>query len=134
MAPGISRKNKNSYHLPDNEFIEHLMELKGTPVEVLLNRDLMELLLPTLRADFEIVETYVNSSTLVLPAKISVFAGRQDTIVELAELDPWFDVFQTNDGISWFNGGHFFINENSADVLAAVNKKFESYLYPSVLL
>lgn len=130
MAPRIPRKAKNSYNLTDNEFIEHLMELKGTPEEVLANRDLMELLLPTLRADFKIVETYINNSTVVIPTKLSVFAGKQDLTVELAELEPWFDVFQENDGISWFAGGHFFINENSHDVLTVLSKKVESYLRP----
>ncbi len=133
-APAVSRKAKNSYLLPDDEFLTHLMELKGTPDEVLSNRDLMELLLPALRADFKIVETYINNSSVVIPTKISVFAGKQDTTVELAVLEPWFDVFQESGGISWFDGGHFFINENGADVIAALKNKIQSSLCASFSL
>lgn len=88
VAPGVFRKTKNSYLLQDDEFFIHLMELKVTPDEVLSNRDLMELLSPALRADFKIVETYINNSSVVIPTKISVFAGKQDIAIELAELEP----------------------------------------------
>ena len=48
---------KRTYDLSDADFIAHLAELNGTPREVLLDTELMRVLLPQLRADFELVQT-----------------------------------------------------------------------------
>jgi medium-chain acyl-[acyl-carrier-protein] hydrolase len=47
-----------AYHLPEAEFIERLRQLQGTPEEILHCTELLHLLLPLLRADFEVCETY----------------------------------------------------------------------------
>lgn len=43
-------------------------------------------------------------------------------------------MFQESGGISWFDGDLFFINENSADVIATINNKVQSSLYPGFSL
>jgi medium-chain acyl-[acyl-carrier-protein] hydrolase len=126
-APSVERRVAMSYNLPDPEFINHLRALKGTPEEVLLNDDLMELMLPTLRADFKILETYRIKNRCALPTKIRVFAGKSDDI-SMADLDAWPSLFESNAGIYWFDGGHFFINENNAEVLRVVNREIETIL------
>jgi medium-chain acyl-[acyl-carrier-protein] hydrolase len=96
---------------------------------VLQNDELMQLLLPALRADFKIVETYCNKSKQKIPAKISVFAGKKDDI-DLMDIEAWLLLFESNTGIYWFDGGHFFIDEYSAEVLLEINKIVEDYLPP----
>lgn len=119
-APFFERKKEQTYHLPDAEFIEHIRGLKGTPEEVLQNHDLMQLVLPGLRADFEILETYCNLSRQKNPIGVSVFAGKQDDIA-LAELEAWNVLFEYNSEVHWFDGGHFFIHDNNNEVLLEVN-------------
>jgi len=46
------------YDLPEPQFIEKLRSLNGTPQEVLEHQDFLQLLIPMLRADFEVIETY----------------------------------------------------------------------------
>src|SRR5207244_548641 len=58
-APHIPDPNPPIHALPESEFVEALRHLDGTPQEVLQDPELMQLVLPTLRADFALCETYV---------------------------------------------------------------------------
>ena len=44
--------------LPKSELVKKLHEFNGAPVEALQNDELSDLMLPTIRADFELCETY----------------------------------------------------------------------------
>ena len=44
--------------LPEAEFIDNLRMLGGTPTELLEHEEILQLMLPTLRADFGAAETY----------------------------------------------------------------------------
>src|SRR6185437_8848497 len=57
-APQLPNDDPLSYNLPDTELRQELLRLNGTPKEVLEHPELMELMLPLLRADFSVVETY----------------------------------------------------------------------------
>ncbi|HLG62383.1 MAG TPA: thioesterase domain-containing protein, partial [Ktedonosporobacter sp.] len=57
-APHLPDPEPPVHALPDNEFIEELRHLNGTPTEILQNAEVLELTLPLLRADFAICETY----------------------------------------------------------------------------
>lgn len=58
LAPTISHTTRFIADLPDQEFKEELRSMNGTPQEVLENAELMEMMLPFLRADFKVNETY----------------------------------------------------------------------------
>src|SRR5262249_28939051 len=57
-APQIPDATPPSYDLPDEEFLAELRRINGTPDDVLAHRELMGLLVPLLRADFQMVQTY----------------------------------------------------------------------------
>jgi medium-chain acyl-[acyl-carrier-protein] hydrolase len=120
VAPCISRTTEYTYHLPDDEFIEKVRALNGSPEEVLKNDEIMQLLLPALRADFKIIETYCNNNQLIIPTEISVFAG-EDEDIERSDLDAWFKLFMSNTGIHWIPGDHFFVEKNKLSVLKTLN-------------
>lgn len=126
-APFIERKKELTHDLPDEAFMRHVRELKGTPEEVLQDDELMQLLLPVLRADFKIVESYCNKCIQKIPARVSVFAGKKDDI-DLKDMESWLMLFESNTGLSWFNGGHFFVDEFSAEVLLEINKIIKNHL------
>src|SRR6185436_20768362 len=49
---------KERSSLSDAELVRELAEMGGTPREILEDAEMMELLLPMLRADFALVESY----------------------------------------------------------------------------
>ena len=70
---------RRTFDLPKDEFVEELGRLNGTPREVLEHPELLELLLPILRADFSVCQTYVYAPGEPLDVPITVLGGLEDT-------------------------------------------------------
>ncbi len=86
-APELSTRGPQTAHLPDDQFIEALRKLEGTPPEVLANRELMQLMLPILRTDFAIVEKYLWREEPPLQSGIVAFGGAHDSSVPREHLE-----------------------------------------------
>ena len=124
-APHLPNPHPPIHHLPDPEFIKSLQELNGIPAEIAENVELMELLLPMLRADFEAFENYQPSSNQ-LTCPIIVFGGLDDPMVSRSQLEGWAK-HTTSDFLSqYFPGDHFFINTNKTDIIASINSEIIS--------
>jgi surfactin synthase thioesterase subunit len=96
--------------MTDGEFFEHLAKLGGTPREVLANRELMTLLTPCLRADFNLAQQIVvPSGRLHVP--VVVFGGLADPTVTRADLEAWRAVTKGPFQIQMFPNDHFFPHE-----------------------
>jgi len=119
-APQIPDPDPPIYALPEAEFIEELRYLKGTPQAVLENTELMELILPILRADFEAIETYSYTQELPLNCPIAVFGGLQDDSVSIQELQAWQQQTSTGFSLKMLPGDHFFIQSCEAILLDAL--------------
>lgn len=129
-APYIARTKEQTFHLPDNEFIAKVAALNGTPPDILANDEIIQLMLPALRADFEIIETYCNKSKFLISTKVSALAGNQEEI-EVADIEAWFTLFEMHTQIYWISGDHFFVEKNKADVLKIVNNIIKEHLSPT---
>jgi len=125
-SPKRKCTEKKTYELPDDEFIDVLNDMNGTPREISENRELMALFLPTLRADFKIAEQYACHEKFVIPSKVTVLSGRDDKI-SLEQLQTWGDFFDKSE-LFMCDGGHFFIDTHREQVLDIVNKKINDCL------
>ncbi len=108
--------------LPDRAFIEALRRYGGTPEEVLAHEELMELLMPVLRADLEVYETYRGSPEPPLDLPISALAGRDDDRATPDEVEGWRTRTTQGFTIRLFPGRHFFVHGERERVLAAVRE------------
>jgi surfactin synthase thioesterase subunit len=108
-APQLPRKRAPTFNLPDAELIRELDELKGTPLEVLQNAELLQVILPGVRADFEVVETYTYENVEIVECPIIAIGGQEDPRVSSEDLDGWRT--QTSGEFSRQNlpGNHFFL-------------------------
>src|SRR5262245_43596499 len=77
-SPFIQDKDQITYNLPTGEFVEELKRLNGTPKEILDNDELMQVMLPALRADFEMSQTYKSDADRQVDCPITVFGGLED--------------------------------------------------------
>jgi medium-chain acyl-[acyl-carrier-protein] hydrolase len=59
------------------------------PEDVLASKELMELLLPTIRADFELCEGYRNIERRPLEFPVAAFGGIDDVSVDEEALQAW---------------------------------------------
>ena len=130
-APSPSHNEREPIHqLDDAGFIAKLREYDGTPEEVLQHKELLELILPTLRADFALAwsENGENSSPLDIP--LSVYAGKADKHVGLDLMEHWRSQSTSEVRIRQFEGGHFFIRTHGPPVLAAVREDLTRWMAP----
>jgi medium-chain acyl-[acyl-carrier-protein] hydrolase len=88
-APQTKMSEPLTYNLPEAEFIEQLRRLNGTPQEVFNHPELLQLMLPTIRADFTLSQTYTYLAEPPLRCPISAFGGLQDEDVSREQLDAW---------------------------------------------
>ncbi|HEX8922184.1 MAG TPA: alpha/beta fold hydrolase, partial [Pyrinomonadaceae bacterium] len=88
-APQLPNTEPKSYNLPEAGFMAYLRRLNGTPAEILEHPELMELMLPVLRADFELVQTYVYTHAKPLACPITAFGGSLDKEVGRRGLQAW---------------------------------------------
>jgi medium-chain acyl-[acyl-carrier-protein] hydrolase len=108
-APQIPAPNPPIHALPQAEFLEELKQFNGTPIAVLQNVELMELLLPALRADFEIIETYIYTAEPPLSCPISAFGGTEDLKVCHNQLQAW-EMHTNQFSLQYLPGDHFFLH------------------------
>lgn len=127
-APNTLRSTPPVFSQSDEEFIAYLRSLNGTPEEVLQNSELMSLLLPSLRADFQLVDNYYVSEAEQMDCPASLFTGSTDNHVGLEDVKNWKDFFVEKPEMLEFPGGHLFIEENKAELLKVVKKIFNQHL------
>jgi medium-chain acyl-[acyl-carrier-protein] hydrolase len=120
-APTVKARRKPAHTLPESEFIEELRSLGGTPDEVLADRDLLRLLLPTLRADFELAETYVCKAGPKISCPVFAYAGIKDPDITREEVEAWRDECASSFRLRIFPGDHFFIHSAEALLLHALS-------------
>ncbi len=107
--------------LPDDELIAALRGYGATPEALLGQPELMELFLPTLRADFAVVETYTHTPATPLGCPIAVFTGTEDADVA-PHTKAWAELTTGTFSEHVFPGGHFFLDEVRDDVLTRVSE------------
>lgn len=110
-APFLPRKQAPISHLPDSLFIQAIGALEGTPAQVLANPELMALFLPSLRADFKMVEEYQSGDHAKLDCSLTLLGGVDDKNVSTLELNAWRQLFTQFDETHLFPGGHFYFNK-----------------------
>jgi medium-chain acyl-[acyl-carrier-protein] hydrolase len=125
-APQIRDLDPPIHNLPEPEFIEELRRLNGTPKAVLENAELMELVLPALRSDFEIIETYDHSIETPLKCPIAVFGGLQDNEVSQDDLQAWHLQTSNTFSLEMFEGDHFFIDSVRSLLLISIMSKLSN--------
>jgi medium-chain acyl-[acyl-carrier-protein] hydrolase len=118
-APQLPNPNIRIHHLPD-EVLKVVLEREGTPADVLRNAELMRAVLPTLRADLELCDTYEYAADDPLTCPLSVFGGDGDVLVRPADLEPWRSHTTAGFDLTIFTGSHFFLHSSQDLLLAAL--------------
>lgn len=105
------------YFLDDDKFIEGLSRYEGTPKEILENKDLISIFLPTLRADFTIDEEYKDEKFEKINSRILGLMGTIDQEMTLDELIKWQDYTTEKFDYKYIEGKHMFINTKENEVI-----------------
>jgi surfactin synthase thioesterase subunit len=117
------------HQLSDPEFVEIIRRCKGTPDAVLKSPALLALLLPRIRADGAVYETYRYEQQAPLDCRIAVFRGTDDAMVSDVGLAAWRAETAHSFHCYDFPGGHFFLHETEKEVVEAVNQEIRPFLH-----
>lgn len=120
VAPHLPSRRRAIHGLPDAEFKEELRKLNGTPQEVLENQELLSLLMPPLRRDFTVVETYVHAPEPALDVPLSAFGGDQDPNVLPEDLEGWAAHTTAAFQMQIFPGDHFYLHRPGSQLRPTV--------------
>ncbi|MDH6114804.1 surfactin synthase thioesterase subunit [Kitasatospora sp. MAP12-15] len=107
----------------DARLVQELRTMGGTPPEVLAIPALVEMVLPTLRADYGICATFRRTEGEQLDCPVAVFGGTEDSMSK-EDLELWAGVTTADSSLRMFPGGHFFLTvESGPEVLAALREE-----------
>lgn len=120
-GPQLPDPDPPIHGLPDDEFIAELSQLNGTPSEVFESPELVELMLPLLRADFAAAETYRYTEGQPLTCPITALGGDLDPLVSVTEIEGWR--MQTSAAFNHhiLQGDHFFFQQSQTQFIHILN-------------
>jgi surfactin synthase thioesterase subunit len=115
------------HRMPDDEFVRRLPGAAVGVIDAVL-REAMDLALPTLRADFELVETLADERPPPIDCPLRVFGGMIDPIVKLDQLLAWRQLTTGSFAVRMMPGDHFFPETARAVLLREIARGLEPRL------
>lgn len=115
-APHLPDPQAPVHALPTPQFIEALRHYQGTPEVILNHAELLQILLPLLRADFAVCETYCYSEEAPLTCPIFALGGQQDRDTPHDALQAWREHTSSSFQMRIFAGNHFFLNQQQTEL------------------
>ncbi|MGA4956464.1 thioesterase II family protein [Streptomyces lavendulocolor] len=116
-APHLPRTPSRLHRLGDRELMETVAGLHGgIPEELMACDELVTLAARALRADYEVLETYVHRPQEPLSVPVTVLGGTDDRVTA-EQLDAWREVTDAHVTVRRFPGGHFYLRDRPAPVL-----------------
>jgi surfactin synthase thioesterase subunit len=113
-------------HLCDDAgLLAEVRSLGGTASTVLSSDDFMRAVLPALRADYQIAETYRCAPTDTVQCPVSVLTGDNDPKTTLDEANDWARHTTAACDVRAFPGGHFFLTQHIDAICGLLREHFQ---------
>ncbi len=127
-APHLPEKpDALHYTMEEKEFIDKLIKFGGMVDEVLHNRDLLDMVLPVLRADIEMLNTMKYTEDEPLDCSITSLWGMSDKRVSREDAEAWNAHTSKDFNLKMIQGKHLFINTNLDEVINIINQEVAGY-------
>jgi surfactin synthase thioesterase subunit len=118
-----SRPRPSTVHLLDDDgLVAEIAAAGGTDPRLLDEPELLEMILPVVRADCRAIETYEYVPGPPLRCPIIALSGDDDRSVRVDEAQAWADHTAGRFELRLFPGGHFFLNAHLAEIVAVVGE------------
>lgn len=120
-APHVPDRLTPLHALPEQAFVSGLQQRYGAiPAQLLANRDLLQLFLPSLRADLQLLETYTCPDEPPVDVPMSAWSGASDATVRRDELEAWRQHTSGSADVRIWPGGHFYVRDSKDQVFDAI--------------
>lgn len=119
LPPSEPRSYTIDHRLPDAAFVKALERLGGMAPEVVSHPEMLKHMLPIVRADLEAyngaAQTRLQSAAQAVRCRMTVLFGREDPLTD-GNMERWGECTQGECQLEAFEGGHFFIHDEQAEV------------------
>ncbi len=129
-APQIPNQLSMVHHLSDELLVKEVQRrYGGIPQAILADAEMLQLFLPMLRADLEMLETYQYAPEPPLNYDITAYGGIQDRAVSNTQLAGWSEHTISHFAQQMLPGNHFFVQntptflETLSSLLACINNQ-----------
>jgi surfactin synthase thioesterase subunit len=104
-----------------DDLLVDMTDFGGTDAALLADPEFAELLVTAMRADYTAINRYTCGPDIRIAADISALGAHGDLRVDAAELQQWESHTTGSFDLSWYDGGHFFLDDHIEAVVAQVN-------------
>jgi medium-chain acyl-[acyl-carrier-protein] hydrolase len=119
-APHLPSRSPDWHTLPDPEFLVVIKRLGGIPPELLAEPQFLDAMLPALRSDCTLVETYSPLPAAPLRCPVTAFGGLRDPKAFPEDVQAWSTHTTGPFQAHFLPGDHFFINSARQELLRLV--------------
>ncbi|KAK3239817.1 hypothetical protein CYMTET_50285 [Cymbomonas tetramitiformis] len=116
------------YALPDEQFLNSLMKYGLMPDQLLHDNEMKQLVLPSLRADMAMNDTYACAHRTVLECCVTAYGGKLDGAVSERDLAGWARVTSDQFDLQLFDGDHFYFQADASPLLERLQATLQSDL------
>jgi pyochelin biosynthesis protein PchC len=121
-APSLVR-HEELHRASTAAFVAEMRALGGTDPRILADEELLNLVLPTVRADYRAIETYRYDAAPPLSCDITALVGDSDPRASVDDAAAWSGHTLGRFDMRIFPGGHFYLDDCRAgvsDVISSV--------------
>jgi len=119
-APGLSGPIEDLRLDDDHALATELARYGGLPAEILSRPEWLELLIPIVRDDLRVCQSYRHSAGPPLPCPLHILGGRDDPLVPPEALAAWSDHSTQAQSLRIFAGDHFLFREPAPELVGEV--------------
>lgn len=110
----------------DDRLVREVARLDGTQAQLLDDDDVLQMILPALRADYQAIETYRWQPGPPLGCPVRAFVGDRDPRTTEDEARAWKDHTSASFTLRTYAGGHFYLNHHSGAVVGSISQELGS--------
>ena len=123
--PGPRAHRDLGWHrVGDAAFLQEIQRLNGTDARLLEDPEIVEFVLPALRADYRAAELYVYHPGPLLDCPIVALHGDMDDFVPDFDVADWRHETTSSFRLERFSGGHFYLVDHWKAIAALVGEAF----------
>ena len=127
-APHLPSRHPPIHRLPKKDFIQSLDHLGAIPRETLAQPELVQVLLPAIRADFKVAETYTPVNGAQVHCPLTTFCGTNDPMVLAEEAAAWEEETTGPFQLLMLEGDHNLWKTSRETMLSTIKEDMRTHL------
>lgn len=113
--------------LPDADLVARVCDLGALPAEISASPEMLQIVLPTLRADLAAYADYTDDGASV-SCPVAAYGGRSDPLLVPGAMAGWLTRSSAFLGLSEFPGGHFYLDEHAVAIITNLDRHLRRLL------